>query len=378
MKANRGVGDGLEGVVAAETRLSDVDGERGQLVIAGHAVEDLAGSASFERVLALLWSSAGLSYDEASVRSSLGAARVVAFEQLGRLGDALDKTDGMDALRASVAHLEPSADSCARLTGATAVFAAAWSRRREGKAPVAPRPELGHASDFLRMVRGEPADEPRAIAMETYLNGIVDHGMNASTFVARVIASTGSDDVSAIVGAIGALKGPLHGGAPGPVLDMLDAVGKKERATDWIAEELRAGRRIMGMGHRIYRVRDPRAAVFERSVERLERAEEERGGGSAAFTRLEVARAVEREAEAALGAKYPERPLRANVEFYTAVLLEAVGLSRAMFSPTFAVGRVAGWCAHAHEQRRVGRLIRPASRYVGPAPNSASVTRPDT
>jgi citrate synthase len=178
--------------------------------------------------------------------------------------------------------------------------------------------------------------------------------------------------VSAVVAAIGALKGPLHGGAPGPVLDMLDAVGP-EGPRAWIERELDAGRRIMGMGHRIYRVRDPRAAVFERQAQELARAMAARGDaeGSHVLARLTLAREVEREAEAALARRHPERPLKANVEFFTAVLLEAIGLPRDAFSPTFAVGRVAGWCAHAIEQRERGRLIRPTSRYIGPPASSA-------
>jgi citrate synthase len=174
--------------------------------------------------------------------------------------------------------------------------------------------------------------------------------------------------VSAVVAAIGALKGPLHGGAPGPVLDMLDAVGTPDRARAWIEGELEAGRRIMGMGHRIYRVRDPRAAVFEGQSRELAVAMAEVPGaeGGRVLARLGLARAVEEEATAALTRRHPERPLKANVEFFTAVLLEAIGLPREAFSPTFALGRVAGWCAHAIEQHERGRLIRPTSRYTGP------------
>jgi citrate synthase len=185
--------------------------------------------------------------------------------------------------------------------------------------------------------------------------------MNASTFVARVVASTGSDLVSAVVASIGALKGPLHGGAPGPVLDMLDAVGRADRARVWLEAELAAGRRIMGMGHRIYRVRDPRADALEHAGSVVER-------DGIAVARLTLAHAVEREAEHLLAERHAERPLRANVEFYTAVLLDAVGIPRTLFSLMFAASRVVGWCAHVDEQRRVGRLIRPASIYVGPMP----------
>ncbi len=349
---------GLEGIVVADTRLSEVDGERGRLVIAGHDVEDLAGTASFERVVGLLRGGASEGGDV--VRAELARGRARAFERLGARGDALERPDGMDALRAATAHL-PGDATQSEVIAAVAVYAAAWSRRRRGLAPIAPDPALGHAADVLRMIDGDAPSEARAAALDAYLVTVSDHGMNASTFTARVIASTGSDLVSAVVGAIGALKGPLHGGAPGPVLDMLDAVAAPERAEAWLEAELAAGRRIMGMGHRIYRVRDPRAAVLERAIERLEAA-------GARTQRLALARAVERAAEGILRARYPDRPLRANVEFYTAVLLDAIGLARASFSPTFAIGRVAGWVAHVEEQRATGRLIRPASRYVGALP----------
>lgn len=196
--------------------------------------------------------------------------------------------------------------------------------------------------------------------LDAYLCCVVDHGMNASTFTARVVASTGSDTVSAIVAAISALKGPLHGGAPGPVLDMLDAVDTAPCARAWLETELAAGRRIMGMGHRVYQVRDPRAAALERAATMLE----ESGVSS---ERLPLARAVERAAEQLLAERHPNRHLRANVEFYTAVLLDSLGIPRTLFSPMFAASRVVGWCAHVDEQRSVGRLIRPASVYVGPS-----------
>jgi citrate synthase len=360
-----------------ETRLSDVDGERGRLVVAGHDIEKLAEHATFEDVCGLLWN---LPTNEVAVR--LAEGRVLAFEQLGRLGDALTAKSGMDALRAALAHLDgdgmpadlaPPLLAPPLLTAAAAVFAAAWLRRRAGAEPIAPDPGTGHAADFLRMAFGAPALAARARALDAYLVTVADHGMNASTYAARVVTSTGSDMVSAVVAAIGALKGPLHGGAPGPVLDMLDAVLNAEGARAWIDRELDAGRRIMGMGHRIYRVRDPRAAVFERQAQELARAMAARGDAEAGrvLARLEVARAVEREAEAALARRHPERPLKANVEFFTAVLLEAIGLPREGFSPAFAVGRVAGWCAHAVEQRERGRLIRPTSVYIGPAVSQA-------
>jgi citrate synthase len=245
-------------------------------------------------------------------------------------------------------------------------MAAAWSRQ---PTPVRPDPSASHAADYLRMVTGETPAAHEVAALDAYLVTVIDHGMNASTFAARVVASTASDTVSAIVAAIGALKGKLHGGAPGPVLDMLDAIGSADAARAWLDAALSRGERIMGMGHRVYRVRDPRAFVLERAVARLEAA---RGDGPSTRPhsggRLVLARAVEREAESLLAARYPERALRANVEFYTAVLLEAIGLPRTLFTPTFAVGRSAGWCAHIEEQRATGRLIRPRSRYVEALP----------
>jgi len=377
---------GLEGVVVADTQLSDVDGERGRLVVRGHDIESLAGHRDFESLCGLLWT--GELPDAAADsgwRAALGRAREQAWERLPHLGDALDTDDAMEALRAALAHLRAGADGgreraeprvsaalkC-ELTAAMAVFAAAWACGRRGETPPRPDARLGHAADYLRMASGGRAardDEAgagtlagaRAAALDAYLVTAADHGMNASTFTARVVASTQSDAVSAVVAALGALKGPLHGGAPGPVLAMLDAIGRPANAAAWIATRLAAGERIMGMGHRVYRVRDPRAAVLERAVERLCAA-------GARGERLALARAVETVAVASLQEHRPERRMAANVEFYTAVVLDAVGLPQALFAATFAVARVAGWLAHIDEQRAVGRLIRPSSRYVGPAP----------
>lgn len=368
-------------MLVAETMLSEVDGERGRLRIAGHDVEAWATSTSFEAATeALLSTGAGRPVGgegAASLAARLGQARLAAWRLVPKLGDALGaivevrgegeaepaaiERDGMDALRAALAHLRPSGDDVTdglAGIGGAAVLAAAWVRRRRGMEPIAPDATAGHAADFLRMATGV-TDPARARALEAYLVTVMDHGMNASTFTARVVTSTGSDALSAIGAGVGALKGPLHGGAPGPVLDMLDAIGAPERALAWLGEALDSGKRIMGMGHRIYRTRDPRAAVLEQVARRL-------GETSAAGTRLLLAQAVERAAAQLLAERKPDRPLAANVEFYTAVVLDAVGLPAAAFAPAFAVGRAAGWAAHVLEQRRVGRLIRPDSKYVGP------------
>lgn len=349
--------NGLEGVVVAETAISEVDGERGYLVIAGSEVERLAERATFEEAVTEVLVAGGAQVGV----PPLGAARAAAWELIPRLGDALALPEAMDALRTSLGHLRPAGDDLAdalAAIGAAPVFVAAWSRTRAGLSPIAPDPTLAHAADYLRMTTGVMPTPAAARALDAYLVTVIDHGMSASTFTARVITSTGSDLISAIVGGVGALKGPLHGGAPGPVLDMLDAIGAPGNAETWILAELAAGRRIMGMGHRIYRVRDPRAAVLETAVRPL------------ASRRLELARAVETAASKILRERKPDRPLAANVEFFTAVLLDAAGLPREQFAATFAVSRIAGWSAHVIEQRRTGRLIRPASRYVGTAPVS--------
>ncbi len=357
---------GLEGVIVAETRLSHVDGQTGELIFAGHRVEELAGNVTFEAAAWLLWTSF-MPSDVSAVRAALGVARERAYAALNPNDSMLRADLAMDSLRALTARLELRDDESAleratALTAAVGVYVAAWQRAVTGGALVAPDRSLSHAADLWRMAHGEMPHPAMDRALDRYLVTVIDHGMNASTFAARVVASTGSDDVSAIVAAIGALKGPLHGGAPGPVLDMLDAIGESERAHAWLSAELAAGRRIMGMGHRIYRVRDPRAAVLEAGIEELERAGVSKG-------KLALARAVEREAEVLLAERRKDRPLRANVEFFTAVLLDAMGIDRRAFTSTFAAGRVAGWCAHIDEQRRTGRLIRPASRYVGPWPS---------
>ena len=238
------------------------------------------------------------------------------------------------------------------------IVASYW-RMRQRQPPLAPRTDLGHAANFLYMLNGETPDPERVRGLETYLNTVVDHGLNASTFTARVITSTGSDLVSAIVGAIGALKGPLHGGAPGPALDMVFEIGDATRAEGYLRKKIEAGEKLMGFGHRVYKVRDPRADVLAKAAERLFT----RAGDMSLYT---LARSVETEALRLLEEYKPGRRLQTNVEFYTALLLHGVGFDVPLFTPTFAISRVSGWIAHAFEQRRANRLIRPQSEYTGP------------
>jgi citrate synthase len=253
------------------------------------------------------------------------------------------------------------------LVARAATIAAAYRRLRCGLEPVAPDPALGHAANYLYMLEGrEPA--PEAVrALETYLNTVVDHGMNASTFAARVITSTRSDMYSAIVGAIGALKGPLHGGAPGPALDMVFELraraaasrrGLREEAAAHVRGMLSGGERIMGFGHRVYRVRDPRADVLGAAAARLY----DRLGDQRLY---DDARAVEDVVLQVFAEVKPHRRIATNVEFYTALLLHGIGFESELFTPTFAVARMGGWTAHVLEQSANNRLIRPAATYVG-------------
>ena len=352
---------GLDGVPAAETALSHVDGEKGELIIAGERVATLAGHTSFEGVTARLWSiGTGHPTSEAEARRALAAGRVRAFDRLPVLLAATSELSVVDGFRAGVAALRPEngVSHDAAIVGAMPVLAAALVRRRKGETPVAPRPENGHAFDTLHMLRGVEPSRAEAAALDAYLVTVSDHGMNASTFATRVVASTAADLFAAVTAGYCALTGPLHGGAPEPVLEMLDAIGTRERIKPWIDDALDRGERLMGFGHRIYRVRDPRADVLKNVVEKL----------GSNMTDLGFAAEVEAYARAALKARKPDRPLDTNVEFFTAILLDALSIPRQAFTPIFAAARAAGWSAHAREQQRTGRLLRPSSLYIGEQP----------
>ena len=353
---------GLEDVVAAESRLSSVDGEAGELTIAGFPVEELVGRASFEEVVYLLWHDALPDQRQlAEFRRELAGRRELPLATLDLLrAAAAANVPAMDALRMAAGTVSPGTDEEEALALVTVLptIAAAYWRMLGGEEPVAPDPELGHAANYLYMLTGEVPGAEFARALETYLNTVSDHGMNSSTFAARVIVSTRSDFVSAVVGAIGALKGPLHGGAPGPALDVVFEIGEASRAEAYLREKLGRGKRLMGFGHRIYRVRDPRADVLAAAAERLYTTDGDRG-------LYELALEVEQTALWLLAEHKPGRNLQTNVEFYTALLLHGLGLPTQLFTPTFAAGRVAGWTAHCFEQRALDRLIRPQSVYVG-------------
>ena len=358
------VASGLEGVVAAETRLSGVDGEAGELIIAGFPVEELASRASFEETVYLLWRDSLPDREQlAAFRESLAGWRALPGAALDLLrAAAAERAPVMDALRvaAGTTSLGVAAKSHAEaLVARLPTIVAAYWRLLNGEEPVAPEGALGHAANYLYMLTGEEPGDELVRALETYLNAVVDHGMNASTFAARVIVSTRSDVVSAIAGAIGALKGPLHGGAPGPALDVVFEIGSAGRAETVLRGKLERGERLMGFGHRIYRVRDPRADVLAAAAERLYATA---GDGHLYELSLEV----EKTALGLLAEHRPGRNLQTNVEFYTALLLHGLGLPAQLFTPTFAVSRVAGWTAHCFEQQALDRIVRPQSAYVGP------------
>jgi len=358
--------NGLDDVIAAETVLSDVDGRAGRLVIRGHAVEELSRQASFEDVAILLLGGfvEPLPRGEA-LRAAIGESRAAVFARLAPRLALLDDLSPVEALRAGLSLLPDGDDAATALAllAAPAVVTAAALRRAAGEAPLPPDPALGHAPDFLRMLHGRMPTAAQVDALNAYLVTVSDHGMNASTFAARTVASTQAGLVSAAIAGLCALKGPLHGGAPGPVLDMLDAIGEPAEARRWLAEALARGDRLMGFGHRIYRVRDPRADALKAAIARL--------GSTGRPGRLALAEAVEAAALDLLREARPGRALDTNVEFYTAVLLEALGFPVDAFTCVFAAGRMTGWIAHAREQLLTGRLIRPQSRYVGEVPRAA-------
>ena len=360
--------NGLEDVIAAETQLSDVDGEAGRLIIRGISLDQLVAGGSYEGVAALLLD--GLverSFDETQLREWLAKARTRAFDHIRATDPSLLALPPVDAMRALIARLPDGEDfdTALALLAAPAVFLPAIMRLQRGEEPIAPDASLSQAADILRMLTGNLPSKEQTAALDAYLVTISDHGLNASTFASRVIASTQAGLTSSVLAALSALKGPLHGGAPGPVLDMLDAIGTAENAGQWLGEALDRGERLMGFGHRIYRVRDPRADALKGALKPLIAT------GQVDSARGALAEAVEAAALAVLKVRKPNRLLDVNVEFYTALLLEALGFPREAFTGVFAIGRTVGWLAHAREQALDGRLIRPRSVYIGPLPAAA-------
>lgn len=356
-------GKGLQNIVVGTTNLSLVEGEKGQLVYRGYAIEDLAKYASFEEVAYLLWYGekpsaekvAGLKKEMAAHRA-LPQAAVEALRALPASAEPMDALrTGVSAIGAATPGVNIDVAHALGLTAQVATVIATFHRLRQGKEILAPRADLDHGSNYLHMVTGAVPTEAQKTMINAYLVLLADHGMNASTFTARVITSTGSDLYSAVTGALGALKGPLHGGAPSKVLDMLDAVGTPTNAEPWIRNAMANKQRLMGFGHRVYKTTDPRAEIL-REVAR-EYSEPHL---------FELAQTVEERALQILHESKPDQRLYTNVEFYSAAVLNAVGLPRDLFTATFAASRTAGWTAHILEQAADNRLIRPDVEYTGP------------
>ena len=352
---------GLKGVIAGETSLAHIDGEAGRLEYRGYPISELVERGSYAQVAELLWT--GAWRPDVALACAPLPERVV--DVLRRLPQS---TSAMDALRTAVSVWgalsgtvwPPTIEQARALTSFSPSALAAFARLRDGLEPIEPDPALGLAEGFLYQLRGERPDAASARALDAYFIVGAEHGFNASTFAARVIISTHADIASAVVGAIGALKGPWHGGAPAEVIDQLHEMGSIDQAEAWIRASLERGDRLMGFGHRVYRAYDPRAAAL-RSVA-------ESQAGSAEW--LDMAVAVEEIALRVLAEFKPDYPIKTNVEYYAAAVLQGVGLPPDLFPATFALARHAGWTAHCLEQAEANVLIRPDVRYVGPPERS--------
>jgi citrate synthase len=354
---DRGFSPGLKGVVAGETELAMIDGTNGRLQYRGYPIGELVERGTYAQVAELLWTG------EWRPDAHLACAPLP-----GSVLDVLralpTTTNPMDALRTGVSAWgaergtvwPPTIEQARALTATAPSILAAFARLRDGLEPIEPDPSLGLAPGFLHQLRGAAPDDASARALDAYFVVGAEHGFNASTFAARVIISTHSDVASAVAGAIGALKGPWHGGAPSEVVDQLHEIGSVDQAEAWIRATLARGDRLMGFGHRVYRAYDPRAAALRAVAERM--------SGVASW--LEKAVAVEEIALRILAEFKPDYPIKTNVEYYAAAVLQGVGLAPDLFPATFALARHVGWTAHAIEQAAANRLIRPDAIYTGP------------
>lgn len=357
-QAHRPYSPGLEGVIAGETTLSYIDGERGRLLYRGYRIGDLVAHGTYPAIANLLWTG------DWDPTHRLPTAPIPA-PVLATLRALPPSTKPMDALRTAVSAWGATQDlpfpatveQARALTSFSPSALAAFARLRAGNEPVEPDPSLDLVEGFLYQLTGVRPDAGTARALDAYFIVGAEHGFNASTFTARVITSTRSDIASAVVGAIGTMKGPLHGGAPSEVVDQLSQVGSADHAEAWVREALDKGERLMGFGHRVYRAYDPRAAALRTVAEGMEHKPDW----------LQLAIEVEDVALRVLAEKHPDRPLKTNVEFYAAPVLMGVGLTPDLFPATFSLARHAGWTAHALEQAGANRLIRPDVNYVGEA-----------
>jgi citrate synthase len=362
---------GLEGVVFTETHLSAIDGEAGKLTYCGYEIEDLAAQATYEEAAFLLWYQRLPATSELEMLSNwLRSNRRLPKVVWGIMHSLPESATPMEALRTiastlsmfdrACVHEEVGGSSLCRSVSLTAklpTIVASFDRLRSGRPPIEPRDDLGHAANFLYMLTGEDPDPDSAKALETYFVLLADHGMNASTFSARVTASTLGDVYSAVVTALGTLKGPLHGGASQATMEQLIEIGSPRDVDEWFEKRMARKERIFGFGHRVYKVEDPRAKILREMAETVAR----RSGNTQWY---EIAARLE---ERVLAHPYfEERRIKTNVDYYTAPLLYALGIPIDLFIPMFAIARIAGWTAHVLEQQHDNRLIRPRALYTGP------------
>jgi citrate synthase len=362
---------GLEGIVAAESRLSQVLGEEGRLIYGGYEIEDLAEHATFEEVCHLLW------YGELPTQASLGRLKQRLSEGMtvdGRILDLLrlvpEGVHPMSSLRTAVSALsfydpdtedsgaESNERKAIRLTGQTITITAAIDRIRNGREALAPDPELGLGANLLYMLTGEKPDALHERIVDVALTLHAEHGMNASTFAGRVAAGTMADMHSAVTAALAALKGPLHGGANERVMQMLEQIGETARADEWVRDALGRGEKIMGFGHRVYRVLDPRAPILKQLAEQLNRT------SGSEMKWLDISERIQTTMRDEMDRK--GKKIYPNVDFFSASVYYTLGIPVDLFTNIFACARMAGWTAHIIEQHKDNRLIRPKSEYVGP------------
>ncbi len=364
------VGKGLEGVVVSESQLSYVDGDIGKIYYRGYDVPELASRTSFEEVAHLLWYGALPTLSQLQqLKERLAAARPLPAGAMDILRLMPRESEPIDVLRSMVSVLgqfDPNANDNSpeavdaksiSLTARFPTILAAFSRLRQGEEPIDPDSALDHAANYLYMINGQRPDQRTARALDTYLVLLADHEFNASTFAARQISSTLTDTYSAITGAIAALKGPLHGGAPSGVYQMLMEIGTPDKVQEWFDDAMERRFRVAGIGHRVYKVMDPRATVLREHAREITLST----GNPIWYT---ISRQIE-----LLALSHPyfqERRLYTNVDYYTVAVLFSLGIPVELMTPMFAVSRVSGWTAHIQEQLRNNRLIRPRAEYVGP------------
>jgi citrate synthase len=356
---------GLEGVVAAETAVSEVDGANGRLIYrGGYLIEDLVPVVSYEEAAYLLWHGELPNESQLdALREQMATARTLNKSARGTLMAMDPATEPMDILRTVVSAqgatktlTKPTLEEAIALTAIFPTIVGSSYRRRQGKEIVEPRSDLGHAANLLWMMNGQEPTPDKVHLVDTYLVLLADHGLNASTFAARVVASTGSDLTSCVVGAIAALKGPAHGGATLAARNMLDKIGSAENAEKWLREAHARHERFSGFGHRVYRTYDPRAKILREMAK------------TAAPDLHRTAARTEELALEILHEAHPERPNATNVDFWASVVLTGAGIPKELFTTVFATSRVSGWTAHVLESLSDLRIIRPASRWIGPEP----------